>query len=143
VQGSNPLPLSLRFATFVRSGASSLAAVALEALLLTLLVSGLHIHYLVASAIGALTYFATSFALHRTWTFRGAKGQMRGQLARYALVAGVGMGLGMGLIALLVGKAQLPYLVGWAMAGLMVFTGWTHPMNRRFAFRARLLAEPR
>jgi putative flippase GtrA len=142
VQGPHALPFSRRFATFARSSASSLAAVALEALLLTLLVSGLHIHYLVASAIGTLAYFAASFTLHRIWTFRGAKGQIRWQLARYALVAGIGSGLGIGLIALLVGKAQLPYLVGWAMAGLMVFTGWTHPMNRRFAFRAKLLAEP-
>jgi putative flippase GtrA len=143
VQSSNALPLSRRLATFARSSASSLAAVAVEALLLTLLVRGLHVHYLVASALGALVYFAASFTLHQRWTFRGARGRIRGQLARYAVVAGVGAALGLGLISLLVGAAKLPYLVGWAMAGIVVFTGWTHPMNRRFAFRAKLLAAPR
>lgn len=132
-----------RFKTFARSSASSLAAVALEALLLTLLVSGLHLHYLVASALGALAYFAASFVLHRRWTFRCAKGQVRGQLVRYAVVALVGSALGLGMISLLVGAARLPYLIGWSTAGLVVFTGWTHPMNRRFAFRAKLLAQPR
>lgn len=143
MQASNALPLLPRFATFARSGASSLAAVALEALLLTLLVSGLHVHYLVASVLATLTYFAVSFVLHRSWTFRGVKGQLRGQLGRYALVALIGSVLGLGLISLLVGAARLPYLVGWSAAGLMVFVGWTHPMNRRFAFRAKLLAQPR
>lgn len=143
MQGSDALPILPRFTTFARSGVSSLAAVALEALLLTLLVSGLHVHYLVASVLATLSYFAVSFVLHRRWTFRGVKGQLRGQLARYALVAGIGSALGLVLISLLVGTARLPYLVGWGTAGLMVFLGWTHPMNRRFAFRAKLLAQPR
>ena len=140
---SNALSVLPRFTTFARSGASSLAAVSLEALLLTLLVSGLHVHYLVASVLATLTYFGVSFALHRRWTFRGVTGQLRGQLVRYAVVALVGGGLGLGLISLLVGAARLPSLVGWATAGLVVFAGWTPPMNRRFAFRAKLLVPPR
>ena len=131
-----------RFTTVARSGASSLAAVALEALLLTLLVSGLHLHYMVASALATLTYFGVSFVLHRSWTFRGVNEQLRGQLVRYALVALIGGALGLGLNSLLVGVARLPYLLGWGMTGLMVFTGWTHPMNRRFAFRSKLFAQP-
>jgi putative flippase GtrA len=134
VQGVNARPAARSLATFARAGASSLAAVALEALLLTALVSGLHVHYLLASILATLTYFAVSFVLHRYWTFQRARRRARAQLVRYALVNVIGGALGLGLISLLVGKAQLPYLLGWAMTGVLVFVGWTHPMNCWFAF---------
>jgi putative flippase GtrA len=130
-------PPTTRPGTLVRCGASSLVAVGLEFLLLSILVSGLRMRAVPASAIAAGAYLAANFVLNRRWAFRGHGGRIEGQLARHLGVAGVGSGLVIVLLWILVDVARMPYPIGWAVAGLLAFVGWTYPMNRFFTFRAR------
>lgn len=118
-------------------------AVALELLVLTLLVSGLHVHYLVGSIVATGAYLLANFALNRAWAFRRAASgaPMRRQLARHAVVVLVGSAAIVGLLWLFVGKLGLPYLLGWLLAGALAFVAWTYPMSRAFSFRERS-AEP-
>jgi putative flippase GtrA len=118
-------------------------AVALELLVLTLLVSGLHVHYLIGSIVATGAYLLANFALNRAWAFRraAAGAPVRGQLARHVFVALVGSaGIAL-LLWLFVGKLGLPYLLGWLLAGALAFVAWTYPMSRAFSFRERP-AEP-
>lgn len=125
-----PVPRSL-----VASALSSLAAVALELLLLTLLVSVAHVHYLVAAALATAGYLIVHFVLSRFWAFRARAGCAVRQLARHAGVTAVGLGIVLALMRLCIDGIGLPYQAGWAVAGSVSFGLWTYPMSRFFTFR--------
>jgi putative flippase GtrA len=121
--------------TLLRCAGSSIAAVAVEFGLLTLLVSVLHVFYMVGAAISALLYLLVSFLLNRRWAFRATDGARWPQLARHTFVAFGGMALSMPMLWLLVGGAKLPYQPAWLLGGTISFFCWTWPMQRFFTYR--------
>lgn len=121
---------------FVRCAASSLAAVAIEFVLLTFFVSVLHMHYLVAAIASTGVYLAVNFLLNRRWAFSGHGGPAFKQFARHLGVAGVGLGLALVMMRFFIHTIGMPYQLGWAAAGCVNFGTWTWPMNRFFTFRA-------
>jgi putative flippase GtrA len=122
--------------TLLRCAGSSLAAVAVEFLLLTALVSLLHVHYLVGALIAGASGCALCFVINRRWAFGAGAGCAWRQLFRHVVVVGGGMGLGMVLMWLAVRGFGLPYQVSWLLGGSVVFLAWTFPMQRWFTFRA-------
>jgi putative flippase GtrA len=100
--------------SFVAAALSSLAAVAVEFALLTLLVSVLHLHYLASAALVTVAYVAINFTLNRRWAFRAGHAPAAGQLARHVGVTAVGLGNALMLMRLSVGDIGLPYQLGWA-----------------------------
>ncbi len=144
------VPRSSPLASLRRCAGASLAGIAVEFALLTALVSGLHIHYLLGSLLATGGYLVINFALNRRWA-RGPHGLGRPrarpslgpQLARHLGSAVVGMTLGTTLLWLFVHEAHFPYPIGWATSGCIVFGSWTWPTSRRI-FEAPLVAlDPR
>lgn len=126
---------SHRLSSLLRCAGSSLVGFAIELALLTLLVSGLHVNYLIAAAFAGLAYLAINFVLNRRWAFRATRGRALFQLARHAFVVGGGMAFGLPLLWLFVSRFHLPYAIGWTLAGGFVFLSWTFPMHRAFTYR--------
>src|SRR4051794_38899521 len=124
-------------ATLLRCAASSLAAVAVEFGLLSVLVSLLHVFYLAGAIIAGAVGLLLAFGLNRRWVF-GESGRFAWrQLAKHALVVAIGIALGTSLLWLGVSQLSVPYQLGWLASGTIVFFGWTFPMQRFFTFRAR------
>jgi putative flippase GtrA len=124
------------FGCILRCATASLAGVAFEYGLLLLLVSTLHLHYLVGSVVAGAAYFAINFTVNRFWAFAAQRGRIGTQLGKHGAVTAVGMGVGNALLWLFVGKVGLPYQLGWLCAGPVSFLLWTFPMHRRYTFRA-------
>jgi putative flippase GtrA len=117
-----------------RCAGSSVTAVTLEFFLLLLLVSRLHVQYLLAAIAAGVCGFVVSFMINRSWAFEGRAGCPRRQLVKHAVVVGGGIALGTALMWLLVSRLHLPYQVGWLGGGALVFMGWTYPMQRFFTY---------
>jgi putative flippase GtrA len=119
--------------SLLRCAGSSLLGVVVELGLLILLVQVFHAYYLFAAVAAGALYAVLNFFVNRRWTFRTRHAAPWPQFARHAIVVGVGMALGSGLLWLLVGKLHLPYPAGWLIGGSLCFLGWTFPMQRFFA----------
>lgn len=122
----------------VRCAGSSLAAVALEFVILSLLVSLGHVNYLLGSLIASVAGLVVCFFANRQWAFEASTGAIVPQLVRHAFVVGGGLLLGLLLMWLQVHSLGLPYQFSWLAAGSVVFFAWTFPMQRWFTFRATL-----
>jgi len=122
--------------TLFRCAGSSLAAVAVEFVLLTVLVSLLHVFYLAGALVAGAVGLLLAFLLNRSWAFSGGRGRPWRQLFKHTLVVTGGIGLGMLLLWIAVHQLSLPYQLGWLASGSIVFFVWTFPMQRFFAFRA-------
>ena len=121
-----------------RCAGSSLAAVAVEFVLLSALVSLFHLHYLAASFVASTAGLVIAFWVNRQWAFRAGAGAAGPQLLRHGFVVTGGIGLGLVLMWLQVHGLGLPYQVSWLLGGAIVFFAWTFPMQRWFTFRAAL-----
>jgi putative flippase GtrA len=128
--------------TFVRCAGSSLAGVTLEFGLLSLLVTVLHVAYVPAAVVAGLVGFVISFVLNRGWAFQARHGSPTRQLLRHAVVVGGGVALGTSLMWLQVALVGLPYQLGWAVGGSIVFVAWTFPMQRWFTYAPALAPLP-
>jgi putative flippase GtrA len=121
--------------TMVRCAGSSLAAVAVEFGLLSLLVSLFHIFYLAGALIAGVAGLVIAFVLNRRWAFADGSGACAGrQLVKHVFVVAGGIALGMVLLWLGVSRLSLPYQLGWMASGTIVFFAWTFPMQRFFTF---------
>lgn len=118
----------------VRAGSVSLITTATDVACLVLLVELLGLHVTIAAFFAAATGAVTKFVLGKTWAFRDSSGLCMGQIARYlGMVAGsvVLVAGAMHVFATIVG---LPYLLAKAASGVLVFFGWSYPVQSRFVF---------
>jgi putative flippase GtrA len=123
--------------SMVRCAGSSLAAVAVEFGLLTLLVSLFHVFYLAGALIAGAVGLLLAFLLNRAWAFTDGRGRRPWlQLVKHSVVVCGGIGLGTMLLWVAVRHLSLPYQVAWLASGSIVFFTWTFPMQRFFTFRA-------
>lgn len=119
-----------------RCAGLSLAAVAVEFLLLTVLVSVLHVFYLAGALVAGAVGLLLAFGLNRSWAFADGRGRTWRQLLKHTMVVSGGIGLGTLLLWIAVHHLSLPYQLAWLASGSVVFFTWTFPMQRFFAFRA-------
>ncbi|MES1172574.1 MAG: GtrA family protein [Bacteroidota bacterium] len=90
-----------------------------------------------ATAVSALAGAITNFLLGRYWTYRGKAGAVQGQVARYALVAVVSLGLNAAGEHLFANVLHVQYVLGRVITAVVVSNAWNYPMQRFFVFGTR------
>jgi putative flippase GtrA len=119
---------------FVKFGIVGISNTLLTFIVYTLLLKGLGVWYLAASAIGFVVGAVNGFLWNRRWTFRGHVGDALTPV-RWGIVQGCGLVLNLGLLYLFVHDAGLDKLLGQACATAIV-TVLTFMANRAWTFRA-------
>ena len=124
--------LPKRFLSFAVVGASG---VAVNALLLTLMVEGLHWPVLLASLLSIEASTLSNWSLNRVWTWRDRKGGWA-SLGSYHMVALGGMAIQWTILTAATTTLHVHYLVG-SLAGVAAATLWNFLGNDRLAFALR------
>lgn len=120
---------------FVKFGIVGVSNTLLFLAVYTLLVEGLGVWYLAASALGFLVGAVNGFLLNRRWTFRGHVGDALTPV-RWGVVQGCGLLLNLGLVALCVESLGMGKLLGQAVA-IAIVVVVTFVANRAWTFRSR------
>lgn len=123
-------------AQFLKFGVVGVSNTLLTFVVFTILVKGLGMWYVAASALGFMVGACNGFLLNRSWTFRGHSGGSSAAV-RWTIVQGCGLLVDLGLIYLFVSGAGLPKLVGQAFAIALV-VGATFFVNRTWTFKMHL-----
>jgi putative flippase GtrA len=121
-------------AQFVKFGIVGVSNTVLAFAVYAVLVKGLDVWYLAASAIGFAVGAVNGFLLNSRWTFREHAGDALTPV-RWFVVQGCGLLANLGLVYLAVDGARLDKLVGQAIATVIVVVG-TFFANRAWTFRA-------
>jgi len=100
-----------------------------------LLVEGLGISPVAATAIGASFGGITNFTLGRAWIFRHHSGHIASQAIRYAAVSAAGAGLNALGEHIVHDRAHVQYVVARALVAIAVSLLWNYPMQREFVFQ--------
>jgi phosphatidylglycerophosphate synthase/putative flippase GtrA len=85
-----------------------------------------------ATALGCLVGGVIAYVISRVWVFSSG-GAGVPQASRYAFVSGAGAFLNAGGVALISGL-NVPFVVGWCLARVVVFATWSYPAQRDFVF---------
>jgi len=123
--------LSKQFGLFALVGATGTAA---HYAVLLCLVEINGIGAVAASGWGALTGLVINYALNHWLTFKSAQPHARA-FPKFALIACVGLGLNLLLMAMLVNGLGVYYLLAQVMVTLVVLT-WNFVGNRWWTFQA-------
>jgi putative flippase GtrA len=115
----------LRFA--VVGGSNTLLSWCVFALL-----ESLGVHYLLASALAFMLGAVNSYVLNRRWTF-ASDGHWVPELARFAVVQGVGLVIDVAALYALVHGAGVPHLLAQALV-FPLASVTTFALSRRWAF---------
>jgi putative flippase GtrA len=118
---------------FVKFGLVGVSNTVLTFIVYTLLLKGLGVWYLAASAIGFIVGATNGFLLNRRWTFREHVGDPLTPL-RWAVVQAGGLGIDEALLYVFVHDAQLDKLLAQGLATVVV-TVSTFFVNRAWTFR--------
>jgi putative flippase GtrA len=95
----------------------------------------LHFSPVAGTVAGGLCGAITNFCLARYWVFPSSELEVSIQLFRYALVAGVSLGLSAAGEHLLVNRAGLGYVFARILVVVMVSNLWNFPLRKFFVFR--------
>jgi putative flippase GtrA len=122
-------------AAYVRSQLSALLATVIDFAVMVALVELASLHYVIATALGALAGGATAFVLNRHWSFLAGHRELRTQALRYAVVWLGSIGLNCLLVYLMTDGAGLPYTWSKALTAVLVGAVFNFPLHRHFVFR--------
>jgi phosphatidylglycerophosphate synthase/putative flippase GtrA len=116
----------------LRSAVANTVATVVDFAVAASLVYLLEGHASLATALGCVVGAATSFLLSRVWAFASGGAWLR-QVGRYVAVSAATAGLNAGGVALFA-ILGVPFVVGWAIARLVIFATWSYPLQRDFVF---------
>jgi putative flippase GtrA len=122
-------------AQFIKFGIVGVSNTLLFFAVYTLLLEGLGVWYILASAIGFVVGAVNGFLLNRRWTFSGHVGDSLTPL-RWGVVQSCGLALNEGLLYVCVEGLGLHKLVGQAIA-IVVVVVVTFAANRAWTFRTQ------
>jgi putative flippase GtrA len=97
-------------------------------------------HASLATALGCVVGAGTSFVLSRMWAFSSGGAWVR-QVNRYVAVSAATAGLNAGGVALFA-ILGVPFVIGWAIARLVIFATWSYPLQRDFVFATDVSNHP-
>ena len=122
----------LQLAKFCAVGASGYAV---NLLVYSLLVEGLGLHYLVAATCSFVVAVTNNYTWNRVWTFRGARGHVAYQGARFLVVSTLALGANLLILHLLV-RLGVGEVLAQAIAIVLV-TPLNFVGNKLWSFRLR------
>lgn len=127
----------------IKFGAVGASGVGVNLALLYLFTDIAGLHYIASTFIAIEASIITNFYLNNRWTFGDRRGtRLLSRLVKFNAVSGVGVGLNIGLMALLVEVVGVYYLLAEFMAILCVF-GWNYVLSNRYVWRKGLINEHR
>lgn len=119
---------------FIAVGASG---VGVNLLLLYLLTDIAGVHYAASAFVAIEASIITNFLLNDRWTFKDRRGsKVFSRLLKYNAVSGAGVGVNMGIMALLVEVGGLHYLMAEFLAILGAFV-WNYTLSSRYVWSKR------
>jgi dolichol-phosphate mannosyltransferase len=121
-----------QLAKFCAVGASGYAV---NLAVFTLLVRGLDVHHVPAAACSFLVAVTNNYTWNRLWTFRGSRGRVAYQGARFLVVSTLVLAVNLGVLELLV-RAGVDEVVAQALAIVLV-TPLNFLGNKLWSFRRR------
>ena len=122
-------------AAYLRSQLVALLATAVDFALLVALVEGLHVHYVAATALGAISGGVTAFVGNRHYSFVAGHGRVGPQSLRYALVWLGSLTLNCVLVWAMTEGAAVPYTWSKVLTAIAVGAGFNFPLHRWYVFR--------
>ena len=141
---AEPLEASLRprsrvtlalLMSFLRSQLVAGLATAVDFGVLVGLVEKLHVYYLVATALGAVSGGITAFVGNRHWSFLASHGRVSRQAWRYAIVWAGSITLNCVLVWAMTDGASLQYAGSKVLTAIAVGTCFNFPLHRWYVFR--------
>ena len=99
------------------------------------LVEKLHVHYLVATALGAIGGGITAFVGNRHWSFLASHGRVSRQSLRYAIVWAGSITLNCLLVYAMTDGASLQYAWSKVLTAIAVGACFNFPLHRWYVFR--------
>ena len=120
---------------FIRYGVVGAIGATIHLALLVFLVKAFSIHPIVASSAAFLVTVIVSYCLNYTWTFQ-AQSNHATTLARYITVCLIGFCLNAGIMFIVVDVFQLWYLLGQAIATVVIPIS-NFILNSRWAFKQK------
>ncbi len=130
-----PLMVSLR-----RSQVASLTATLVDFSTMVSLTEVAGVWYVAATATGAFIGAVVNFLLGRHWTFTADHEAIHGQVARYAVVSAVSLGLNTAGVYLLTDYAHLDYALFRLIVAMSVGLLFNFPLHRHFVFNRQTYA---
>ena len=122
-------------AAYLRSQLVAVVATAVDFAVMVALVEALHVHYVAATALGAISGGVTAFLGNRHYSFLAAGGRLGAQALRYALVWIGSVGLNCLLVWAMTDGAALQYTWSKALTAVLVGAAFNFPLHRWYVFR--------
>jgi putative flippase GtrA len=122
-------------ASYVRSQFAAALATAVDFTVMVALVEGAALHYVWATAWGALSGGVTAFSINRHWSFIAGHDAVAAQALRYALVWIGSLCLNCLFVYSLTDYAGLAYTHSKTVTAVAVGALFNFPMHRYFVFR--------
>lgn len=120
---------------YLRSQLVALLATAIDFAVMVALVEGLHVYYLVATALGAISGGVTAFLGNRHYSFLASHGRVTSQSLRYALVWVGSVTFNVVLVYAMTDGAALEYTWSKVLTAIVVGAAFNFPLHRWYVFR--------
>ena len=123
-----------------RSQVASLTATLVDFTTMVSLTEVAGVWYVAATATGAFIGAVVNFLLGRHWTFTADHEAIHGQVARYAVVSAVSLGLNTAGVYLLTDHVHLHYALSRLIVAMSVGLLFNFPLHRHFVFNRQTYA---
>jgi putative flippase GtrA len=120
---------------YLRSQLVAASATGVDFVLMVACVELVGVHYVAATALGALGGGVTAFLANRHWSFLAGHGAFVTQAARYLAVWIGSLGLNCLLVYLLTDHGDLPYRWSKVATAVLVGACFNFPLHRFYVFR--------
>jgi len=128
-------PRASLIGAYVRSQLAAGVATLVDFAMMVALVELCGLHYLTATAIGAVSGGVTAFVINRHWSFIAGHRAVGRQALRYALIWIGSLSLNCLLVYLMTDGAGLPYAYSKVVTAISVGALFNFPLHRYFVFR--------
>jgi len=121
--------------SFTKSQIAAFIATAVDFTCLILLVEGLAVWYVTATALAALAGAITNFLLGRHWSFLATDEHWKHQALRYVWVAVGSLLLNTYCVYLFTEILEFQYLISKCVAAVIIGIAFNYPLHKYYVFK--------